>query len=181
MPKFDVKVDKRSVSQVKASISADLEKFLGNTTMKDEIGRTTVERIKYQARITEPLNFKGSFPPLKPSTVKTRRYLERYNQTHPTYEATRANVTITGAFLDSLKYIVNSTSTVVIKFVGDHPRYKSRNGVFGKVISNDLLNKFLMKKGFFTFDQTLDGNPIITKRIRSIVVSYLRRALRGRN
>lgn len=173
---FKVRIDPSSVNKAFSNIVRDIEGVIKAQPMYQEIGEFTVERIKYQARITKPFNQSNAFRPLKPSTVKHRRYLEKHNATHPTYSAERASMTLTGQLLDSLTPFATRES-VQIKYDGVHDGYRTGTSR-GKPQKNETIATYLAELGFNAFDSSIGKNTQYLKRVIGIVRTYLRKALR---
>jgi len=175
--KFNLKVD--SLRIVSDGVRKSLDSVIRNNDLLGEIGQFSVERIKYQARIGKPLNEDGDFRPLKQSTVKHRRYLEKHNPVHDTYKAQRSNLTLTGKLLDSLRYEVKRPGVLSLYFSGQHPGYKTGAGSTNRE-SNSQIIKWLFKKGFVVFDKSLNTNNKFKSRIKTMVLRHLRRAIATR-
>lgn len=178
---FKFKIAPGRVQALENKFRADMKKHvLDNAELGREVGQMLVDRLKYQARSKKPMNETGSFPNLKPATIKNREYLEKYNETHPAYSTKRANLTITGAFLESLTFKFLGRGKLEIFFQGKHPRYNGKNGPIGKEVSNQDLYGWLREKGFPTFDESIQQNKTLRQRIRGIVLSFIRRGLSSR-
>jgi hypothetical protein len=178
---FSFKIKPNQFIKLEGKLKKDVADILSSEALKTAIGEFAVERLKYQTRLGKPLNAGDSLPDLKDSTKRTRAYLAKYNSTHPTFAVARSNLTITGALMDSLSFLDTGDFKLKISFKGDHPRYKSRNGYFGKVISNETLAGYLSDKGFKVFDQTLSQKKQFINRISNIARQFIRRALRVRS
>ncbi len=177
---FKLKYKSADFLKIEAKFKADIKDILNAPAVNKEIGEFVVERVKFQARTESPFNQDGSFPQLKPATIKNREYLAKHNPTQATFEAGRANVTLTGKFLDSLMYLVKGPGQVVIFFEGMHPGYKTKTGQT-KPVENKKLAKWLAEKGFAVFDRSINDNLIIKRRIKSIALAFVRRGLKVRN
>lgn len=178
--KFNIGSDQ--FRKVEASLKADIEAIIRSPAVLNAVGETVVERLKYQARVGKPFNESGVFPALKDSTIAHRKYLARYNPTHPTYAAKRSNLTITGEFLNSMKHVISGETAVTIFFDGTHPAYIGKLGrPVSKPIDNAKLFDYLSEKGFKVFDSSIQQNETLKKRIQSIVSAFIRRGLSVRN
>lgn len=169
--------------QIEKGIIKDIEEILSSKEMLSEVGQFTVDRLKYQARLGKPANFARSTKPLESSTIRSRRYLAKHNPTHETFEESRSNLTITGQFLDSLKYVVRGTGLLEIFFDGTHKGYLSGTGKRGKSIANEKLAEYLkdIDKRFAVFDSSLNTNETFKTRIKTVVQRFIRRGLAVRN
>ncbi len=174
---FQFKIDPKQFQQIKGKVTKDINDILAAGAFTSEVGEMVVDRLRYQTRIRKPFNSTGSLPDLKDSTIAKRRYLAKYNTTWPTFSAPRSNLTIIGAFLNSLTHVVTGPGRILIHFVGTHPGYRTRNG-HTKEIENETLAGYLAKIGFTVFDRSIGQNAILKTRVSSIVKRYLRRGLR---
>lgn len=179
---FEVKIDMAKFDAIEAGIKEKCEMILSGTELKREVGEFAVERIKYQVRVGVPWNMNGSFPDLKDSTIKNRRYLAQYNKTHATYAEQRANLTLTGELMDSLTWVDEGNTLLKLQFEGTHKPYNSKHGPMkGKPVDNAKLAEWLAAKGFKVFDSSLANNKQFVSRIKTICLRYIRRGLRISN
>ena len=179
---LEIKIDTSKIAEMEQNIIKSATEILAGDALKFEVGKFAVDRIKYQARIGQPLNSSGSFPALKDSTVRNRRYLAKYNSTHSTFSPDLSNVTILGALLDSLTWESLGNTILRLKFVGDHPIYKGARGPFNTLpVPNAKVAEYLAEKGFKIFDSSLANNQQFVSRIKTICLRYIRRGLRIRN
>ena len=108
-----------------------LEKELERTKLR--IG-SAIARSKFkdemQEIVVEEIRNKGLAPRLRPSTVKHRRYVSRYNPTHPAYVESKSNLTITGELLDAIrvKFITSKFSFIFGALKRKHKKYKTKKG-----------------------------------------------------
>lgn len=173
---FKIK-DQNVFAKLESSIKDKMEKVLASEQLLDEVGNFVTDRIRYQARISKPINSQNSFPNLKPSTIANREYLSQFNNTHETYDAGRSNLTFTGQLLDSIKHRIKSAGVIVLEFTGNHRGYKTGSGKLTKSLPNSKIARYLSEIGFDIFDKALKDNKQVKARIRSIVLRYLRRGL----
>ena len=173
------KVKINGLESVQLNIKNKFNKVIKNKQMLNEIGKTSVERMQFQARKAKPLQGKskspGKFPSGYPksSTVMARRSIAKFNQTHSTFKATRGNLTITGQLIDALKFkIKGSDVTFLIK--GSRKGYKRKSGKRSKTPKNEVVYSHLVDRNrnfrIIGFDDKL------LKRINNIVKRTLRRA-----
>jgi hypothetical protein len=75
----------------------------------------------------------GTPPPLTDKTIQRRKYLAQYNTTHPDYSASFSNLTLTGAFYNSLqsRYITAKNAFVFLFPSKKHPQYSGKQGKYG--------------------------------------------------
>ena len=109
---------------------------------------------------------------LKKSTVENRKYLAKHNQTHKTFKANKANLTITGELLDSIltrATIARDSLTFKINVKGKHSAYKGANKTANKSMPNKTIRGYLAKQGR---DPIQDG-----KRLRQELVKLFRKAI----
>lgn len=180
---FKVKFKENLVAQLEAKVKKDVKEILASKELLSEVGQMTVERLRFQARTEKPFNEDKSLPLLKESTIRNREYLAKYNKTHPVFDAGLSNLTITGAFLDSLTYQVKGPGLIDVYFTGTHPGYRGKNGPIGRGSrpKNQDIFKWLTEKGFVVFDSSLQENKVFKNRVRSIVLRYIRRGLKVRS
>lgn len=174
---FKFKIDSKQYQELEAKLKKNVHEILADKAYMDDIGGFLVERIKYQARIGRPMNSDEAFPALKESTIANRRSIAKNNPTHDTYKESRSNLTITGKFLDALKYLIKGPGLVSVFWDGDHPGYRPNN----RSVKNEALANWLKEKGFVVFDSSIKDNPTVKKRITTIVLGYIRRGLKVRN
>ena len=103
MAKVNIKFNNK---KLQAQIIRDIEAVIDSEPLKKEVGLLATDRIRFQARIEKPLNNSKSFPALKALTISTRAYLKKFNRTHKTFNESRANITLTGQFLNSIGFNV---------------------------------------------------------------------------
>lgn len=178
---FKFKINEQQIASIEAKVKADVREILASSAVLNEIGGMATDRLRFQARTAKPFNEGASFPVLKDSTIENRKYLEKYNKTHKVYERQLSNLTITGAFLESLTWLVKGPGLLELFFEGRHPGYRLKNGNTKNPPRNQDLFKWLTDKGFAVFDSSIETNKIIKARIRSIVLKYIRRGLKVRN
>lgn len=94
--------------------------------------------------IVKEVRDNGIKPELAESTIKTRRYLQGHNSTHPAFRPDKSNLTITGQLLDSVraKFIGSKLVFIVDSLKKKHSRYKTGgSGGKSKLPSlRDILN-----------------------------------------
>lgn len=174
--KAKVKLDKRALE---IDLVRRIEKVIDAEPLKQEIGLFVTDRIRFQARIKEPLNDTGDFKDLRPITVKNREYLERYNVTQSTYKANRSNLTFTGQFLNSIGFKARRFG-IELLFKGKRKGYKTGpNSRQKKPPTNAQLARYLGDLGYFVFTKKgIEKNRKIGTRITSIVRRFIRNNLR---
>lgn len=179
---ISLKIDSAKFTQIETFVRDTAKDILANSQLKQEIGDFAVERVKYQARIGKPYNANNTFPELKDSTIKNRKYLARNNPTHETFDPEFSNLTITGDFLDSLTAIDEGDCVLRLTFTGMHKPYLGAKGQrISKTIMNETLAGYLSEKGFNVFDKALETQSQFIKRIKTICNAYIRRGLKVRN
>lgn len=176
---FEISIDTKQFVEIEKKLRDSAAQILSGGDLKEEVGDFAVERIKYQARIGEPYNSSGSFPELKDSTRKNRRYLAKYNPTHPVFDVDFSNLTITGDLLESLTWVDEGDCLLKLQFEGEHSAYLGKRGQpVSEPIDNATLVEYLAAKGFFIFDLSLKNNAEFINRIKNIALGYIRRGLR---
>lgn len=71
-----------------------------------------------------------SFRRLTKSTIRNRRYIAKYNKTHPSYSPTKPNLTITGRFLRSFKFRIGKSGNAILFKLdarGNHTPYRRKD------------------------------------------------------
>jgi hypothetical protein len=182
MISFKIK-DQGVFARIEKSVIADVESIMASRPMMEEVGEFTVSRLKYQMRVSKPYNSSGTTKDLEDSTIRNRKYLEKFNDTAETYSPERSNLTFTGQLLDSMKYIIKGVGLLEVLFDGMHRGYLSGTGRRGKNLSNSTLYGYLVDKDkrFAVFDNSLNDNGTFKARVKSIVLRYVRRGLAVRN
>lgn len=170
---FKVSLDPASIQRVEANIKQAFNKVIANKTMLQELGDVITTDIQGQNRSGKSPKTGSKHPGLKDSSIKNRKYLSKYNQTHGAFSANRANVTITGELLDSIESRSPGPGEVTIFAQGDHSAYKGKKGqAISDEIPNETLIKYLKDKGF----EVMGVRQSLLPRLRRIVVAYIRRA-----
>jgi hypothetical protein len=175
------KVNIRGLVALEKNIENTFTKVRESKQMRKDIGEFVVGRIKAEARRTKPLNDSRSFPGLKDSSKSIRKYLAALNPTHPTYKATRSNLTLTGQLINAIVYRLTGKSVLVIEVEDSirDPYIKNRKGEIGDVKTNREVDKDLRKRGFVLYTaKGIDSEPRVGKRINNIVKKYVRRAIK---
>lgn len=179
---LNVTIDTSKLTEMETWVRDTAKQILSGSELKKEVGEFAVERLKYQGRTGKPFNSSDNFPELKPSTVRHRKYLAKYNPTHPVYSEDFSNLTITGEFWDSLTWLDEGDTLLKLAFTGVHKVYLGAKGQrISKPIMNDTLAKYLVEKGFMPFDKSLSTNKQFISRIKNICLGYIRRGLKIRN
>lgn len=173
---FTFKVKPETIRAVSEEIKKSFDNVVNSKELLGEVGDFSVERIKYQARIGKPINETNDFKALESSSIRSRQYLAKHNETHDAYKDRRSNLTLTGKLLDSLRYSIKGPGLLELFFFGNHPGYKT-GGKDTESESNSQIIKWLSKKGFVVFDKSLNTNNKFKSRIKTIVLRYLRRAI----
>ena len=170
---FKVSINQESIQRVEKNIKDAFNKVIRNQQMLNELGETIVVDIQGTNRSGK--SPKGNkHPTLAESTIRNRRYLAKYNPTHPTYSEKRSNVTITGELLDSLNSKTTGPGKLQIEAEGNHSQYKGKTKSIGKEIANEKLVGYLKDKGFFI----MGIREKLIPRLRRTVIAYIRRASR---
>lgn len=147
-------------------------KQLKEEKFADTIKDTIVEAIR-----EDSLNPKTGkkFKSLSKATVANRKYLAKHNATHPSYSASKPNLTITGRLLDSIKARITARAKGLVYKInvsGNHKRYKGKEGLIGKEQTNKDIRGYLAKQG---------RDPLgLTDKSREKIVRLLTIAIRER-
>lgn len=120
--------------------------------LKDDKFADTIKDVIVSAVRKKSINPKtgNEFKDLKTSTINRRKYLAKYNKTHPDFSPTKPNLTITGRLLDSIRARVSAKSDRVvfkINVSGNHKRYKGKNGLIGTEQTNQAIRGYLIEQG----------------------------------
>lgn len=98
-----------------------------NKVFRDKDLRKLVGKI-----IADDIKANVDFRAAKPSTIKTREYLERFNTTDPQYKKTRVKALFSGQLINDLANNVKgfpTKQTFEVKHSGKkHKGYKTKNG-----------------------------------------------------
>lgn len=177
--KTKVKFDK---ARLEAELKKRVQDAIQDPALLDEIGKFTVDRIRFEARRQKPLNESRSFPDLKDSSKRIRKNLEKYNDTTRVYQSGRSNVSFTGQLLDGLIHkVIQSRAAIQVFFDGTRFPYKTKDG-FQKLDSKSKTNKGvaedLFSRGFVVFDNKGLQDETFQNRIKNIVRKFLRKNLR---
>jgi hypothetical protein len=98
--------------------------------IKSKINRAIAESgfaEELRKSITQEARDGGIKPDLSPSTIKSRKYLSAFNETHPSYQADKSNLTLTGQLLDSLrgKYVATKLRFNINPLKKKHKKYST--------------------------------------------------------
>lgn len=178
-----VSFNEKSIKDVEDRIKQSFEKVIANPEMMNDIGEIIVKDIQYQTRRGLSIPTNRSFKALKDSTVDMRKRYAQNTDTHETFSPKRSNLTITGKLLSSLSFERLRAGVIQLYFKGIHNaqyRYKLLKGSkAGKIqtiesrISNEELAEHVQQIRPF-----VGVRDAIKKRIKIIVLSYLRRSSR---
>lgn len=145
--------------------------------LKDEKFADTIKDVIVDAVRKESINPKTNrkFGSLSKSTIKYRKYLAKYNKTHPEFSPSKPNLTITGRLLDSVRARISAKASGVlfrINVSGNHKRYKGKNGLIGSQQSNAAIRGYLADQG---------RDPLgLSEKSRGKIIRLLTLALRER-
>lgn len=180
--KTNVKFDTK---QLESKIMDTFNKVKRNKSMLNEIGVAVTKRIASEGKRGTPFNSTRSFPSLKPSTIKNRERLKKFNKVARVFSKARSNLSLTGQLWDSLTHFIKQ-NFVEVKFTKRRTPYRVSKDKFAKQSKYNKTNfdlaKTLRDIGFEAFDsEVVAKDEKIIKRINSIVKRTLRRALRVAN
>lgn len=154
-----------NLENVKRETRFKILKNIRDPSLLDQIGETVRNDIQ-----TGP-----ELAPLKESTISSRRYLERFNATHPQYSPSKSIVTFTGELLNALEVRINTVKgMIVLGFKkGIHTKYKTggtrkkkQSGSKSKGISYEQLAEYLIDG-----NENMEPRPFMT--LRSKVISKI--------
>jgi hypothetical protein len=114
----------------------------------------------FQSEVVSEIRKNGVEPQLKPSTIKTRRYLQNFNATQSDFRPDKSNLTLTGQLLDSIRarFIAAKLTINLISSDTKHKRYKTGTNK-GKSSMPSLVDIFKFQK-----DAGRDIAQIFTRR-----------------
>tara|TARA_Y100000004_G_scaffold197343_1_gene271267 strand:+ start:5462 stop:5974 length:513 start_codon:yes stop_codon:yes gene_type:complete len=120
--------------------------------LKEEKFADTVKDVIVGAVRKEGINPKTGrkFKSLSKSTITHRKYLAKYNKTHPEFSPSKSNLTITGRLLDSIRARISAKSNRIvfrINVSGNHKRYRGKNGLIGTEQTNQAIRGYLAEQG----------------------------------
>jgi hypothetical protein len=109
------RLQSKIISAIKYSPSSPINK----------IGQDLIEDI----RLGKDPYRERDFTPLAESTIRNRERLAMANPTHPAFQASKSNLTLTGQLVSSLKIQVKRSEMAIRIFAsGVHKRYKNLSG-----------------------------------------------------
>lgn len=136
-----VKVTSKLTKVIKKKLK-DAVKDLNTSKTADQLADTYRDFIRNNAA---SLGTGKRYPALKRSTKQYRKYIARNNKTHPNYNNSSPNLTITGKFLDSIRARISVKGKGLlfkINVFGSHPAYKGNTGKkIGKRVSNKIIRQ----------------------------------------
>lgn len=170
MSKTKVKFKLTNLQKKLRKIASDLK--------KEEFAETVTSEIVKKIR-NDSFRFKTGkpFKKLAPVTIESRKRLKKYNKTHPSYKASKPNLTFTGRLLDSIKgKIRRKDSSIILRIdvSGMHAPYKTALGEIGKPISNKKIRKNLAKIG----RDPLELSKKATRNLTRILTAIIRERLK---
>lgn len=180
---IQIKFDPESIKRVEVQTREAFNKVIANKKLLDEVGQTVVDDIKFQTRRGQSIPTGSRLKPLSKRWVETRGQIGEATDTQETFSPKRSNLTLTGQLLDSLTWRIVGKGLIETLFKGEKRRPyfikpKTKKGVrkIESKISNEQLAEFVQK------DRPFVGvRDQVVKRIRLIVISYLRRSSRVLN
>ncbi len=163
------------------ALKRQIDRALQDKGVQTDLGILLTDRVRTAARKGRPYNDTRRFPALKTLTKKQRKYLERFNRTHPAYKSSRSSLTFTGQLLDALSFR-RVKGTLYELYIKDTSRTAYRTGpnsVAKKTPDNETLAGYLDDKGFTIFTAAgLRSDRKILQRAKQIILRYIRRQLR---
>lgn len=123
------------------------------------------------------------FKRLQASTIQRRERLATVNSTGPNFAASRSNVTLTGAFLKSIRSSFRkfrNVANLTIRISGRHPGYNLIRGGRSRGALNADIARGLRDKGFPVLDISQRNIREIRERLTRSIESRFRRRRRRR-
>lgn len=163
------------------SVTKKLRSVTKDQKTLKEIAEFSKERIQRSARTGKPLRdgAKRKFPSISKMTVAMRKFIARYNETHPTYgqSGKKKNITITGQLVEHVKFTIKNN---MIKIFVKGRRQKYRNSK-GKVIKDQENDSAKVYKNLIKLNDSyrfLGMDELGERRIVNIIKRNLRRLLK---
>lgn len=166
----------KGLDGVRAMVRRIFEETRSDTGLLKEIGEITSDQVRGFTRSGTSVATGKSFPPLKPSTIKNREYLAKYNSTHSAYSPSKSNLTLTGELLDSVQTSKVFKGSVTVEPKGTHKPYKTKTGK-GKSVENAKIFEYLEDKGFEVFSFGQEFRRRLQARVNVLIKSTLRRKI----
>lgn len=150
MAKVKVKGIQELARKLNANLRIATNKLFRDKGIREKIGSIVVSDIKKNVSFGSPAK----------STIKTRKYLEKFNTTDSAYSRNKLNAVFTGELLKDLQNNVigntNDLEFIVEHSDKKHKKYKSKNGSFGKSIAFDKLSSILIDDLGYDYLQLTD-------------------------
>lgn len=173
-----VKFEFTGLDSLASDIKATFNLILQDQKVIAEVAQMIIKDIQYQTRRGVSAIDGSKFKPLSMSWIKMRKRI--VSPTHPTFNPTRSNLTISGQLLESIKYESKGQGRIRFYFDGDHEPYKitgvkgNKKGqslTIGKKMPNEKLAGYVEAQGrpFFGVRKSLEP------RISKILVAAIRR------
>lgn len=167
------KVKVEGFGDIAKAFDKTFETIITNESLLKEIGEEARTYIIGKTRSRADLSEEGAKQrPLEKSSIKTRRYMEKYNKTDPTYSPKRSNVTFTGQILNSIKVFISS-GKIELRPDGNRQPYSTANGPVEKTPDNYTLAKYLEEKDRTFMAIDAKGQEIL----RQFTIRQIRRVL----
>jgi len=158
MAKIQVKGIKQLASRLNASLRISTNKLFRDTSIRLSIGKIVVSDIKKNV----------DFGRASQSTIRARKYLEKYNSTDTSYSRSKIKGIFSGELFNDLENNVkgdtNNLEFLVEHTDKNHKRYQGKNGSIGKSISFSKLSSILID------DMGYDYLQLSSKAKKEIVV-----------
>jgi hypothetical protein len=179
-----IEFDSNSIKRVEAQTKLAFEKVISSKKLLDEVGKTVVTDIQFQTRRGQSIPENARLKPLSSRWIKDRQLIADATDTNQVYSPKRSNLTLTGQLLDALSWriVTDKKGTIETFFKGIRRPYFRKSKRTGKVteiktkISNEELAEYVQR------DRPFVGvRDQVVRRIKNIVISYLRRSSRVLN
>jgi hypothetical protein len=134
-----VNVNEESLKKIQSEVRVALEKIISNPKLKTDIGEAIIKDIQFETRKGNSIPNRGKLKPLSSSWKKMRERIGQSNPTHPTFQKSRSNLTISGKLLDSMIVNLKPRGSFEVDFDGDHEPYKVKKKTLWTVKSHKRL------------------------------------------
>lgn len=138
----------------------------------NRVGRLGVAHIQRRTRDGLDVN-RRPIKPLAPSTIRNRKYLEKFNRTSAYYESGTSNLHFTGQLIRAISYVIEGAK-VFVRVSGARKPYRTGKGPVKRTPTNAQLAEYQAEKG----REFLGSDEILQQSIREAVVRAIRRLLR---
>lgn len=165
------KLKVKNLKQVQSKIRKSIIKAARSPEIKQGVADTVVDQIRKESTAVK-----------SPATKAWRKYFEKKNRTHPSYNRDEINITFTGEQLDDLKKkpLVDTTGGKIEYTIqhtgGKHKKYKKPNGRLTKGTAKkyEEIRGYLKKIGYDYLTFSSKNKKRVIKFIRDNIFKNLK-------